>query len=151
VTGDISISEEHTAGKKYNLQGGTCSVLGLSSRDCLLSNTDSPSIMQFQVTQFQTYRVLRDKNMTEWHFRNEHKVFTCGNERAMRQKCQENSAAWYHRQWGNYAAVDVFQCIKVWISTEPPSKYVYVWPYVYLICTCTKFYLSWIFRNVTTV
>jgi len=42
VTGDISISEGHTAGKKQNLQGDALSELGLSSRDCLLINTDSP-------------------------------------------------------------------------------------------------------------
>jgi hypothetical protein len=58
--------------------------------------------------------------MKEWHFWNEGQVFTCENERTMRQKCWENSATQYHRQWGNCAAVDMFQCIKVQIQLNPP-------------------------------
>ena len=80
-----------------------------------LATQTVPELQNFKFTQF-----LERKEKKEWHFLNEHQVFTCGNEKAMRQKCQENGATRYHRQWGNYAAMDVFQCIKVWISTEPP-------------------------------
>ena len=47
--------------QKKKLQGDARSVLSLSSNNCLLSNTDSPWITQFQVTQCQIYAVLRKK------------------------------------------------------------------------------------------
>ena len=70
--------------------------------------TQNYAIWSYTVSNLYNFK---KEKMKEWHFLNEHQVFTCGNERTVRQKCQENSAVQYHRQWGNYAAVDVFQCI----------------------------------------